>query len=215
VLYYEGSSGAVQVQLINVARLVEAGTINDKTLVYSDNDNFPYADWVHWECCRHIFGFGEAKQGCQICHIVNESGEGSDEFPRSQLPGLVETGVLKDETLVYSDEANFPHDHWIAWKDVCHLFLMGSTAEEGVPPNDAGTSTQLSSAAHLRNDLVPKSTSEPKSTLEPAPESDLVEEEEPQPIIVESKVEAQPQPEPQVEPQAKPELDSNSGSIAD
>jgi hypothetical protein len=156
-LHYEGQDGSVEVSIVAVAALVEAGTIHDKTLVYSDRDDFPHAGWVCWGEVCHLFGVGEAREGCQRCSVVNAAGDGSDEYPRAELLRLVESGQITEETLVYSEEANFPHDHWMAWKEVSYLYGIGESPAGGDEGAGGGGALAAGAAAHS-----PSATFDPK-----------------------------------------------------
>jgi hypothetical protein len=54
--YYEGNDDEVAAE--DAAGLVAAGTIQDETLVYSDQEAFPFEGWTAWSDARHLFGIG-------------------------------------------------------------------------------------------------------------------------------------------------------------
>eukprot|EP01047_Picozoa_sp_COSAG01_P047011 COSAG01_NODE_4454_length_5006_cov_27.029550_3_plen_104_part_00 len=62
-LYYEGCDDEVE-GLEAVEALVSDGVIGDDTLVYCDEDSFPYEEWTKWGECAYLFGLGEPPQLC-------------------------------------------------------------------------------------------------------------------------------------------------------
>ena len=59
--YYEGNDDEVAAD--EAAGLHEAGTITDETLIYSDQEGFPFEGWTAWSECSYLFGIGEAPAG--------------------------------------------------------------------------------------------------------------------------------------------------------
>lgn len=53
-------SGRRAIPLAEVEELVEAGSIVDDTMVFSDQAGFPFETWTAWSECKHCFGENEA-----------------------------------------------------------------------------------------------------------------------------------------------------------
>ena len=127
-LYYEGNDDEVPVD--EVPGLVEAGTIEDDTLIYSDQAAFPFEGWTAWSECSYCFGIGEAPEGGGQCTSLYYEGN-DDEVAVDDVPGLVEAGTIDDDTLVYSDQAAFPFEGWTAWSECSYCFGIGEAPEGG------------------------------------------------------------------------------------
>jgi hypothetical protein len=63
-LYYDG--GDEEVPFAEIAGLIEAGTITEETLVFSDQDAFPFEGWTEWGECSEYFGEGGEEGGCTV-----------------------------------------------------------------------------------------------------------------------------------------------------
>eukprot|EP01047_Picozoa_sp_COSAG01_P038213 COSAG01_NODE_3087_length_6609_cov_2.598925_7_plen_186_part_00 len=100
-------------------------------MVYSDQDGFPYDDWVAWEYVSYLWGHGEEpdEAGGECTTLYYEGCD--DEVDLEQLAALVEDGTIVDETLVYSDQAAFPFEGWTAWEECSYLFGVGEAPEGG------------------------------------------------------------------------------------
>jgi hypothetical protein len=122
-LYYEGCDD--EVDLEQLAALVEDGTIVDETMVYSDQDGFPFEGWTAWEECSYLFGMGSER-----CTALYYEGC-DDEVDLEQLAALVEDGTITALTLVYSDQPAFPFEGWTAWEECSYLFGVGEAPEGG------------------------------------------------------------------------------------
>jgi hypothetical protein len=53
-MYYEGCDD--EIDLEQAWELMEEGTIDDDTLVYSDDEGFPYEEWMAWCECKRCGG---------------------------------------------------------------------------------------------------------------------------------------------------------------
>jgi hypothetical protein len=123
--YYEGNDDEVATE--DAAGLVEAGTIQDETLIYSDQEAFPFEGWTAWSECSYLFGIGEPSAG--VTAFYYEGNE--DEVAAEDAAGLLEAGTIQDDTLIYSDQAAFPFEGWTAWSDCSYLFGIGEAPEGG------------------------------------------------------------------------------------
>jgi hypothetical protein len=132
-LYYEGNDD--EITFADVAALVEAGTIDDETFVYSDQDAFPFEGWTAWGECKEYFGeaAGEAG-GCTTLSYTND-GETTEEATAEELPALVAAGTITDGTHVYSTDDGFTFEGWTEYSECKHLFVgSDAAAEEGEAP---------------------------------------------------------------------------------
>jgi hypothetical protein len=142
-LYYEGCDDEISVE--DALTLVEDGTIMDETLVYSDQEAFPFGDWTAWKQCSYCFGVGEQPDGC--CTSLYYEGC-DDEISVEDALTLVEDGTIMDETLVYSDQEAFPFDGWTEWWACSYCFGVGEQPD-GTSLYYEGGEDQVSTEAAL------------------------------------------------------------------
>ncbi len=121
-LYYEG--GEEEVSRSEALTLVEAGTITESTLVYSDDEPFYFEGWTAWWECSYLFGVGEAPS----CTTLYYEGC-DDEVSKEQALELLEAGAITDETLVYSSQNSFPFEGWTAWWQCSYAFGVGEAPD--------------------------------------------------------------------------------------
>ena len=127
-LYYDGCDDEVSMEQLE--ELVEAGTITDETLVWSQQNSFPFEGWTAWWQCSYVFGMGEAPDGT-CSSLYYEGGEDEGEVAKDRVLELVESGTITEETLIYSDDAAFHFEGWTHWSECSYLFGVGEAPSGG------------------------------------------------------------------------------------
>jgi hypothetical protein len=127
-LYYDGCDDEVSTEQLE--ELVEAGTITDETLVWSQQNSFPFEGWTAWWQCSYVFGMGEAPDGT-CSSLYYEGGEDEGEVAKDRVLELVESGTITEETLIYSDDAAFHFEGWTHWSECSYLFGVGEAPSGG------------------------------------------------------------------------------------
>ena len=121
-LYYEG--GEEEVSREEALALIDAGTITESTLVYSDDEPFFFVGWTAWRECSYLFGVGEAP-GCTALYYDGCD----DEISKEQALELLESGTITPETLVWSSQSSFPFEGWTAWWQCSYAFGVGEAPD--------------------------------------------------------------------------------------
>lgn len=134
-LYYDG--GDEEVPFAEIAGLIEAGTITEETLVFSDQDAFPFEGWTEWGECSEYFGEGGEEGGCTTLSYTND-GETTEEATADELPGLVASGAINDETNVFSTDDGFSFEGWTEYGECKHLFAGAEEEGEAEPEISEG-----------------------------------------------------------------------------
>ena len=127
-LYYEGSEDEVSKD--EALALVEAGTITDETMVWSDQPAWSFEGWTAWWEAAWLFGVGERPEsGCTALYY-----EGNDEeVSKADALALVEAGTIEDETMCWSDQPAWEEaglDGWAPWWECSWLFGVGEPPGE-------------------------------------------------------------------------------------
>jgi hypothetical protein len=144
-LYIEGSEEELSIQ--QALALVADGTIQPETLIFSDEELFPFEGWVPWSECAHCFirsaagagGDGSGKAANEVSSSASfyysvDGSETSEEISVAELSGLLRRGTLTADTLIYSDDEAFPSENWLPWSECCGCFgktVSGSAASTG------------------------------------------------------------------------------------
>ena len=107
-LYYEGNEDEITVE--EALQLQRMGMIADDTLVYSDQDAFPYDGWTAWSDCRLLFVPSSSDEQ-QLCTTLYYDGD-EDEITVEQALALVEAETITGETQIFSNDDAFIYDGW-------------------------------------------------------------------------------------------------------
>lgn len=133
-MYIEGF-GEEKITAERALALLDNGTIQSDTLVYSDDEGFPFSGWEPWSKCSHCFVAALAAPDDRSPNpsaVVSTSFyysldgvQPSDELPIEEMPELVSRGVLSANTLIFSEDPSFGSEDWVPWKECCGRFGFG------------------------------------------------------------------------------------------
>ena len=134
-LYHAGDPD-VEISVAQAQALLEAGTINGGTLIFSDQPAFDFDEWTAWSACSFCFGIGEREAALAVAAHVEEAGQRtcttlfystdgesqSDELSAETAHELAAAGTITPATLIFSQQAGFAYDGWTAWSECSHCF---------------------------------------------------------------------------------------------
>jgi hypothetical protein len=142
-LYYAGDPDRL-LSIADALALVEVGTIEPTTLIYSEQSAFEFDDWTPWGGCSFCFGVGEREAGlssavaagpadqpqqrtCGNLYYSSDGANASDEIDAATAHELVAAGTIVDDTLIYSEQQSWPFEGWTPWSECNHVFPSPST----------------------------------------------------------------------------------------
>ena len=129
--------GEEEISVERALVMLDDGTIQPGTLVYSADAEFPFEGWAPWSECSHCFAAappgrrssgGNALVSTSFYYSLDGE-QPSDELPVDELPKLVDRGVISENTLIFSDDPCFGSAAWVAWSECCSRFGLGDAAD--------------------------------------------------------------------------------------
>jgi hypothetical protein len=124
--------GGEKISAERALTLLEEGIIRSDTLVYSDDEGFPFAGWAPWSKCSHCFVAAPSdERSSSTVAVVSTSFyysldgvQPSDELPVAEMSDLVSRGVVSANTLIFSSDPCFGSEEWVPWRECSSRFTL-------------------------------------------------------------------------------------------